>query len=196
MRQTQPCQFSACSVRSCSHVRLQCAGSHKGAATLKEIGPSLVIVLLSLVALAAGLHGFDVNVNAPKAIALCWVLYNLVPHALLLIYAAFGAGRALARACTIFCAAQALLSALALTLLWLLYPREADYEQAASLSLNFLFAEWSGPIFPHFPVLWRGASGEGMQLAINMTMLPPPVLPGVQLLLSTDLVSYAQIDSL
>ena len=61
--------------------------------SLKEIGPSLLIVLLSLLAFICGLTDFNVNVNAPKAIALCWVLFNLVPHLLLIVYARFGSGK-------------------------------------------------------------------------------------------------------
>ena len=59
---------------------------------MKEIGPSTLLVVLSLIAFICGLVDFNVNVNAPKAIALCWVIYNIVPHALLLIYSRWGAG--------------------------------------------------------------------------------------------------------
>lgn len=69
--------------------------------SLKEIGPSLLIVVLSLLAFAAGLTDFNVNVNAPKAIALCWVLFNVVPHLLLILYARFGAGKV--RSCCSCC---------------------------------------------------------------------------------------------
>jgi Glycosyl hydrolase family 9 len=156
-----------------------CAGSHKQGATLKEIGPSLLLTLLSLLAFAAGLVGFNVHVNAPKAIALCWVLYNFVPHALLLIYTAFGPGRMLRRACSIFCIGQALISLLALALLWLLYPRSADYVKATDFSLQFLFTQWSGPIRQPWPVTWRFSSGAGNVLRVRTwTLTPDPVATG------------------
>ena len=134
------------------------AGAQKASVSLKEIGPSLLIVLLSLLAFIFGLSDFDINVNAPKAIALCWVLYNIVPHVLLLTYARFGSGKILHLACGFLIVAQSVISLLALVLLWVLYPREEDYVKAADLSLRFLYAQWSGAVVLPFPVDWRRSS--------------------------------------
>jgi hypothetical protein len=136
------------------------AGSQKLTVTLKEIGPSLLLTLLSLIAFLAGVSNFDINVNAPKAIALSWVIYNIVPHVLLLTYARFGSGRILHFACNFLCFVQSFVSLLALILLWVLYPREEDYVRATDLSLKFLFTEWSGDVVPPFIIPWRFTSGK------------------------------------
>lgn len=138
-------------------------GRGKRSVTLKEIGPSMLIVLLSLLAFITGLTDFNVNVNAPKAIALCWVLYNVVPHALLLIYARFGSSGVLRWACNVFVVFQSLVSVLALVLLWILYPSEEDYGRAADMSLRFLNAQRSGVIVNSatsaYAAPWRRTSG-------------------------------------
>jgi Glycosyl hydrolase family 9 len=141
--------------------------------SLKEVGPSLTLVALSLLAFVCGLVNFNVDVNAPKAIALCWVLYNAVPHALVLVYVRFGAGAVLHRACAISCVAQSLISLLALALLWVLYPRDEDYARAADLSLGWLYAQWSGKVPDAFPVTWRDSSGLRNVLPINITRMDP-----------------------
>jgi Glycosyl hydrolase family 9 len=154
-------------------------GGAKQAVTLKEIGPSLLLVFLSLVSLLFGLVGvggrgsFDINVNAPKAIALLWVLYNMVPHVLLLTYARFGKGGMLRFMCSFLMYLQSVVSILALVLLWLLYPREEDYSRAADLSLDFLYAQRSGQLGKPYPVPWRQTSGIK-----NTYQLPFPVYDG------------------
>jgi Glycosyl hydrolase family 9 len=141
--------------------------------TLKEIGPSLALTLLSIVAFIAGFINFNVNVNAPKAIALCWVVYNVVPHALLLAYSRYGPGIILHGLCNVFCIMQSILSVLALILLWRLYPREADYGRATGLSLAFTYTEWSGATGANFPISWRKSSGTANSLTLNFTHMDP-----------------------
>jgi len=118
------------------------------AATFRELWPSAALVLLSLVAFVAGLVTFDIRVNAPKALALCWLVYNALPHVLLLMYAAVGGGVALTRACRGAMVVSTCAGALAIVLLWLLYPREVDYGVAADMSLEFLRAERAGSGVP------------------------------------------------
>lgn len=135
-------------------------GAQRSSVSLKEIGPSLLLVLLSVLAFLCGIVDFNINVNAPKAIALCWVLYNIVPHLLLLTYARFGSGAVLRFMCTFLLYAQSLISVLALILLWVLYPREENYVRATDLSLDFLYAQRSGQIVLPYPVDWRRSSGS------------------------------------
>lgn len=135
-------------------------GGKASSATLKEIGPSILLTLGCLIAFIAGLSDFNANVNAPKAIALCWVVYNSIPHLLLLIYARFGPGRVLKGACKVFMVVHSLAALIALVCLWLLYPRDEDYVRAADLSLRFLEAQRSGTIDQaRFSVPWRFTSG-------------------------------------
>ena len=101
------------------------------------------------------------------------MLYNCVPHALVLVYVRFGDGRVLRNACAVCATAQGAISVLALILLWILYPREADYVKAVGLSLRALFAEWSGDIPEPFPVAWRDTSGLHNILQINITRIDP-----------------------
>jgi hypothetical protein len=156
-------------MHSCE-VQCECAGARKANVSLKEIGPSLLIVLVSLLAFICGIADFDVNENAPKAIALCWVLYNIVPHLLLLTYARFGVGKVLHHMCSFLFSAQSVISLLALVLLWVLYPREENYVKATNLSLRFLYAQWSGDIVQPFPIDWRRSSGaQNKNYEVNQT---------------------------
>lgn len=144
-------------------------GGSKASVSLKEIGPSLLLVCLSLLAFICGIWDFDINVNAPKAIALAWVIYNIVPHLLLLVFARFGNGGVLKFSCTFLMYVQSIVSLLALILLWLLYPREENYVRATNLSLNFLQAQRSGALNQPYPVSWRKSSGQKNQFEFNFT---------------------------
>ena len=135
-------------------------GAQRSSVSLKEIGPSLLLVLLSILAFLCGIVDFDINVNAPKAIALCWVLYNIVPHLLLLTYARFGSSAVLRFMCTFMLYTQSLISVLALILLWVLYPREENYVRATDLSLDFLYAQRGGLIMAPYPVDWRSTTED------------------------------------
>ena len=115
-------------------------GQSRGSAGIKDLWPAVALVCLSCVALVVGLLDYDVRVNAPKALALCWVAYNAVPHALLLLYAAFGQGDFLGRACRSGMALTFLSATAAVGLMWLLYPRDMDYRHAARLSIQYLEA--------------------------------------------------------
>lgn len=148
----------------------------------------MLIVFISMLAFFCGLANFNINVNAPKAIALCWVLYNVVPHLLLLTYARFGVGKILHLMCTFLFTVQSLISLLALILLWVLYPREENYVKAAELSLRFMYAQWSGDIIQPFPVDWRRSSGaQNKNYKINQTRFDGLGNPLVSVPRTTDL---------
>lgn len=147
-------------------------------------------MLLSLLAFIFGLSDFDINVNAPKAIALCWVLYNIVPHVLLLTYARFGSGKVLHFACGFLIVAQSVISVLALVLLWVLYPREEDYVKATDLSLRFLYAQWSGAVVQPFPVEWRQSSApQYKEFKLTQQRLTPEGAPGPSRTTTADLTA-------
>ena len=131
-------------IKSCLGQGLTFKSTQKGgmaaSASFKELGPSSFLVLMSLMALIVGFLDFNVNVNAPKAIALCWVVFNMIPHTLLLIYASRGQGTFLNFTCKVFMFLSTFVGLLALILLWLLYAHEESYVRAADLSLNYLAA--------------------------------------------------------
>lgn len=108
---------------------------------IASLWPSALLLVLSLMALIVGLLDFDVRVNAPKALAMCWVVYNALPHGLVLMHAAVGQGALLTRACRVSMLLSAVAGAGAIALMWLLYPRDMDYERAADLSIGFLERE-------------------------------------------------------
>jgi hypothetical protein len=155
-------------------------GGGRASVSLKEIGPSLLLVVLSVIAFIFGIWNFDINVNAPKAIALLWVLYNVVPHLLLLVYARFGNGGVLKLACTFLIYLQSGVSLLALVLLWLLYPRDENYVRATDLSLTFLQAQRSGQLIQPYPVAWRKSSGLKNQYEFNFTEYITDEVTGIQ----------------
>jgi cellulose synthase/poly-beta-1,6-N-acetylglucosamine synthase-like glycosyltransferase len=130
-------------------------------AALKELWPSLAITGTSVASLVLGLVGFSVDANAPRAIALCWVVYNTVPHILLIAYAHVGQGPSLTLLCKACMFLSFFASSFALVLMWLLYPRDTDYGRAATLSLEFLQAQRSGPLPAGYDVPWRHPAGSG-----------------------------------
>lgn len=162
-------------------------GAQRSSISLKEIGPSLLLVLLSILAFLCGIVDFNINVNAPKAIALCWVLYNIVSHLLLLTYARFGSSAVLRFMCTFLLYAQSIISVLALILLWVLYPREENYVRATDLSLEFLYAQRSGPITLPYPVDWRRSSGADNVGEFTLTSYDSLGLPASTNLTTVDL---------
>jgi hypothetical protein len=124
-----------------------------------------------------GLIDFNVDVNAPKAIAFCWVILQLHPHIILLTYA-----RIVAPENGSFGSVPAhvlfLRSTAALVCLWVLYPREEDYVRAADLSLHFLDAQWSGRFLDKAP---RVAASGGWNLCERLAMEGiPDALTGVR----------------
>lgn len=153
--------LKSCIGRGLTFKSTQKGSGHGSNASLKELGPSMLIVLLSLIAMVVGFYDFNIHVNAPKAIALCWVFYNIMPHSLLLIYARFGQGTLLTRVCQCFMLMGSFVSMLALALLWLLYPRDEDYSLVAGLSIAYLNAERSGALPSPWVVPFRFSSGEG-----------------------------------
>ena len=113
-------------------------GSAARAHSFKFIGPALLIVLLNLVTFIAGAVTFQASVNAAQGISLCWLVFNTVPHLTLLLNSAFGPGPFMVRWCHVGMLVTALTSALAIVLMWLLYPRELDYAVPFASSITFL----------------------------------------------------------
>lgn len=122
-----------------------------------DVLPSAVITVMSIVSLVVGLIDFDFKANAPKAIAACWVVYGMIPHCLLLFHARVGQGRFMSIACKFAMALSGVLSALAVVLMWFMYPVEENYGVAATASLKFLDAQRSGAV-PDGPD-WRFKTG-------------------------------------
>ena len=168
-------------------------GGAKSSVSLKEIGPSLLLVVLSVLAFICGIWDFNVNVNAPKAIALLWVIYNVVPHTLLIVYARFGNGGVLKFSCTFLMYAQSIVSLLALVLLWLLYPREENYARATDLSLTFLQAQRSGALAQPYPIDWRKSSGQRNQFEFNFTEYATDPETGIQIPLPVKMQKTADL---
>lgn len=83
---------------------------------------------LSVQAERAGLQG----------ISLCWLVFNTIPHLNLLFYSAFGPGGFMVGWCRFGMFVTTATSALAIVLMWLLYPREVDFRQPLIASIRFL----------------------------------------------------------
>lgn len=71
----------------------------------------------------------------------------------------FGQGTLLTRCASVMMLLSFVAGTAALVFLWVLYPREVDYDRAADLSLEFLNAQRSGKLRQGFPIDWRFDSG-------------------------------------
>lgn len=76
--------------------------------------------------------------HAVQSISLCWIVFNTVPHALLLLNSYFGPGVIMSVICKACIALTSAAGALAIVLMWLLYPREVDWEPALDASIRFM----------------------------------------------------------
>lgn len=68
---------------------------------LASLIPSIIILILSLVALVAGSINLSRVVTAPGVMSICLVIYNVVPHCLLILYWNFGPGSLLSKCCRV-----------------------------------------------------------------------------------------------
>lgn len=115
---------------------LKGAAAHN--ASLKVLGPSILIVLVNAVTFLLGIVNFRVAVNAAQGISLCWLVFNTIPHVNLLFYSAFGPGGFMVGWCKMGMLLTTASSALAIILMWLLYPREVDFVKPLDFSVRFL----------------------------------------------------------
>lgn len=94
-------------------------------------------------------------------ISLCWIVFNTVPHVLLLLNSYFGPGYIMSTICKVSMVLTTVSGALAIVLMWLLYPREVDWVPTLDASITFMQAQMSGALPPDHRVEWR--SDTGMQ---------------------------------
>ena len=66
------------------------------------------------------------SVNSPLAISVCWCVYNGIPHFLIVYYAYVSKGPSLAWVCRICMVLSFVTGALAVGLMWGLYPKQFD----------------------------------------------------------------------
>ena len=113
-------------------------GNAARAHSFRFIGPAILITLINLGTFIAGAATLRASVNAAQGISLCWLIFNSVPHITLLFNSAFGPGSFMVRWCHVGMLITGLSSALAIALMWLLYPRETDYAVPFGASVTFL----------------------------------------------------------
>eukprot|EP00892_Ulva_mutabilis_P001911 jgi/Ulvmu1/11720/UM008_0131.1 len=121
-----------------------------------------------------------------QSILMCWIVFNTVPHALLLLTAYFGPGAIMNALCKACIGLTSAVAALAIVIMWLLYPREPNWEVSLDASITFLQAQMSGKLSPgHMErVPWRFDSGlqyRGVLVASNAIhgVREPAAMPSV-----------------
>ena len=144
-------------------------GTSAGGA-LDDVAPSAIIVIASVVALAVTLRSFNLVSNAPKAIAIFWVVHNAVPHILMLMHTKIGQCKFMERFCKVSQVVSGAAAVAALVMMWLLYPVNVDFADAARKSLDFLDAQRSGTLPPGH-VAWRFDTGAQNVFVINGTTI-------------------------
>jgi endoglucanase len=126
---------------------------------LKALTWPILFIILSIIAFIGGCVHLRTLINLPTVLSLCLVVVNFVPPFLLVMLWNFGQGPVLTRIAGTFMFLSLGASIAALIFLALLYPREVDYDRAATLSLAFLNAERAGDLPSGFPIQWRFDSG-------------------------------------
>jgi hypothetical protein len=155
-------------------------GAAAHAASLKTLGPAFLVSFINIGTLILGVVKFNIAVNAAQGISLCWLLYNTVPHVNLLLYSAFGPGNFMVGWCGIGMVITTFSSALAIVLMWLLYPRDVDFTEPLTSSIRFLQARV-------FLLLSRAQLSNSATLSCSKhsceTLIMPCVPHGIILLL-------------
>ena len=95
-----------------SQVLITAKGSHT---------PARCTCVILIVCVPAG-----ASVNSPLAISVCWCVYNGIPHFLIVYYAYVSKGPSLAWVCRICMLLSFVTGALAVGLMWGLYPKQFD----------------------------------------------------------------------
>ena len=130
---------------------------------LRTLGPSALIVLLSLIAFITGVATLNLAVNAPKVISLFWVVFNILPHLILLVYSQTGQGTFLTWFNRMCMCVAALASTGAVVSMWFLYPKEVEWRPVVASAVQFIQAEQAGALPADWPVKWRQSSGLQMR---------------------------------
>lgn len=99
------------------------------------------------------------TVKTTAGISLCWIVFNTIPHLLLLLNSYFGPGVIMSMICKGCMALTSLSGMLAVVLMWLLYPREVDWLPSLDASITFMQAQMSGTLPGDHRVDWRNNSG-------------------------------------
>lgn len=115
-------------------------GGNNGGFNLRTFGPALIITILNIVTFSVGLATLDTNINAAKSISLCWIVFNTVPHLLLLLNGYFGPGLIMVCICKVSMFVTNASGILAIILMWLLYPREVKFVKPLAASITFMQA--------------------------------------------------------
>ena len=76
------------------------------------------------------------SVNSPLAISVCWCVYNGIPHFLIVYYAYVSKGPSLAWVCRICMLLSFVTGALAVGLMWGLYPKQFDMKVGGGQGLS------------------------------------------------------------
>jgi hypothetical protein len=113
-------------------------GGNNGGFNFRTFGPALLITVLNIVTFSVGLATLDKNINAAKSISLCWIVFNTVPHLLLLLNGYFGPGLLMVGICKICMFVTNASGILAIILMWLLYPREVKFVKPLAASIKFM----------------------------------------------------------
>jgi hypothetical protein len=142
---------------------------------MKSVFWPAVFCSASLVAFIGGCLHLRVVVNLPIVLSLCMVVISFAPPFLLLMHWNFGPGQLLTRAASLMMYLNFAAGIIALVFLWVLYPREVDYERAAELSIDFLNAQRSGTLQQGYPIDWRFDTGK------QVCILPTAALFGSRL---------------
>jgi hypothetical protein len=104
------------------------------------------------------MHGITPSLmrTACAGISLCWILFNMVPHVLLLLHTYFGPGYIMNAICKGCMALTAASGVLAIVLMWLLYPREVDWGPALNSSITFMQVR----LTPALPAATKHSTGN------------------------------------
>jgi hypothetical protein len=113
-------------------------GSAARVQSFKVIGPAALISAINIATFFAGVITFNIAVNAAQAISLSWIIFNTVPHLTLLLNSAFGPGNFMVAWCRFGMFLTGVTGALAVVLMWLLYPREVSFTDALDGSLLYM----------------------------------------------------------
>lgn len=96
-------------------------------------------------------HGLTVQVSVG------WLLYNMLAPVMLLWYCLFR-DRGLTTLCTVVSMITTLTLAAIVVIIWLVLPKEFDWNQQLTNSLTFYDAQKSGRLPASNPIPWRGDS--------------------------------------
>ena len=113
-------------------------GANNSGFSLRTFGPAVLLFIINVVTFVAGALSLDANINAAKGISMAWIVFNTIPHLMLLLYAYFGPGQIMVILCRLFMFIMTGAGILAIVLMWLLYPREVSFEPALADSITFL----------------------------------------------------------